>query len=242
MYMVVNKWNALLLSGTSQYRNSSQAEPRRPYDLIRAIRPNLCFLLRDISIIRRQSWVKLTCCIETNSASIATRVPGRGNSSTLRVSCWTSFSSRFLHCNWLTFAAAELTHTTKLMYQDWGYLDWSCPISHQSQGFLARPLVRDTQLLESTCLCVDSIDHVSTRHTFHLSGKLRASRSDTFWTAKSLNMNQGLSKSLRPSASGTIECLGPNISGTFTLAFDNCYEVRWLRFRGYSHDKSLRII
>lgn len=96
--VVVNKGDSLFRARTPQDGNPSQAESWRTYNLGRAIGSNLCLFLRKISITVASAAVtrQFTCCIKTNSASIATRVPGRGSSSEMSGSCLIRFSSRFL--------------------------------------------------------------------------------------------------------------------------------------------------
>lgn len=50
-----------------------------------------------------------TCCMDTNSASIATKVPGRGNSSALKHSCRISAGSRRLG----TFVSSDVRGNLK---------------------------------------------------------------------------------------------------------------------------------
>lgn len=99
MDVVVNERNAFFRSIPSQDRDTCKAEASRANDTVRTVRPELCFFLWNKTRLRRRtSRVKSepTCCIDTNSASIATNVPGLGNSSKRKHSCLIKRLSRFL--------------------------------------------------------------------------------------------------------------------------------------------------
>lgn len=94
VYIIINEGYSLMWSIPSQSRHSCQAESCGSNDFGCPIGTELWFFLR-------WAWVKsgystqeeLACCIFTNSASIATTVPGVGNSSGRRGSCFIRVSS-----------------------------------------------------------------------------------------------------------------------------------------------------
>jgi len=94
VYIIVDEGDPLMQPIPSQSRYSRQAKSCRPDDSGGPIRTELRFFLRWMWVKGGYStWEVHACCIFTNSASIATTVPGVGNSSGRRGSCFISVSS-----------------------------------------------------------------------------------------------------------------------------------------------------
>ena len=100
MDVVVNEWDAFFRTIPSQDRHTCKTVASRSNDTVRAVGSVLCFFLwnRNTRLTGQTSRVECepTCCIDTNSASIATSVPGLGNSSKRKHSCLIRLLSRFL--------------------------------------------------------------------------------------------------------------------------------------------------
>jgi len=98
--VIINERDTFFRTITPKDRYTSKTETCRADDAVGTIRAVLCFFLSSTKHMKKQSVsnfsTKYTCCIETNSASIATKVPGLGSSSKESNSCRIRFSSRCL--------------------------------------------------------------------------------------------------------------------------------------------------